>query len=42
MLTYDAQLLMPAGRCSIEIKITSQDQELMRSMVLSDWDFTVR
>jgi hypothetical protein len=33
MLTYDAQLLMPAGRCSIEIKITSQYQELMLTIV---------
>ena len=39
--TYDAELNFPSGRQSIEIKILSRQPELLRSMVLSDWDITV-
>ena len=39
--TYEAQLIFPAGRRSIEIKIVSKDAELLRSLVLSGWDFVV-
>lgn len=39
--TYDAQLMIPAGRRSIEIKIVSQHPELLRSLVLADWEVTV-
>jgi hypothetical protein len=39
--TYDAQLIFPAGRRSIEIKIVSQHPELLRSLVLADWEVTV-
>jgi len=39
--TYEAQLLIPSGRRSIEIKVVSQHPELLRSLVLSDWDITV-
>ncbi len=39
--TYEAQLVIPAGRRSIEIKVVSQHPELLRSLVLADWDITV-
>ena len=39
--TYEAQLSLPAGRRSIEIKIVSRQPELLRSLVLSGWDFLV-
>jgi hypothetical protein len=39
--TYDAELNFPSGRHSIEIKIVSRQPELLRSMVLSDWDISV-
>jgi hypothetical protein len=35
--TYEAPLVFPAGRSSIEIKIISQRTDLLRSMVLADW-----
>jgi hypothetical protein len=40
--TYDAKLLIPAGRHSIEIKIVSRQPELRRSLVLNDWPITAR
>lgn len=40
--TYEAQLVLPAGRCSIEIKIVSKQPELLRSLVLSDWEVNVK
>ena len=39
--TYEAQLVVPAGRRSIEIKIVSQHPELLHSVVLSDWEITI-
>jgi hypothetical protein len=39
--TYEAQLSFPAGRRSIEIKIVSRQPELLRSLVLSGWVFSV-
>ncbi len=39
--TYDAKLVFPAGRHSIEIKVVSHQPELLRSVVLSDWNITV-
>jgi hypothetical protein len=39
--TYEAQLTIPAGRRSIEIKIVSGHPELLMSMVLSDWEMTI-
>ena len=39
--TYEAQLVIPAGRRSIEIKIVSRRPDLHRSMVLSDWEVSV-
>ena len=39
--TYDAQLVIPAGRRSIEVKIVSQHPELLASRVLTGWDITV-
>src|SRR3954470_8918657 len=39
--TYDAQLTIPAGRRSIEVKIVSRNPELLRSMVLTGWDIAV-
>ena len=39
--TYDAQLTIPKGRRSIEIKIVSQHPELLRSLVLTGWNITV-
>lgn len=40
--TYEAQLVIPAGQRSVEIKIVSQHPELLRSLVLADWEVTVR
>ena len=40
--TYEAQLVIPAGRRSIEIKVVSRHPELLRSLVLADWDVAVR
>jgi hypothetical protein len=39
--THDAQLAIPAGRRSIEIKIISRHPELLRSLVLTGWDISV-
>jgi hypothetical protein len=39
--TYDANLVLSAGQCSIEIKVVSHQPELLRSVVLSDWHITV-
>ena len=39
--TYEARLVIPAGRHSIEIKLVSHQPELLRSMVLSDWEVSV-
>ena len=36
--TYEAQLVIPAGRHSIEIKIISGQPGLLRSMVLTGWE----
>jgi len=40
--TYEAPLVLPAGRHSIEIKIISRHPELLYSMVLADWEMKVR
>ena|SRR5579863_7838163 len=39
--TYDAQLAIPPGRHSIEIKIISQRTDLLRSLVLTGWEVKV-
>ncbi|HZZ28185.1 MAG TPA: hypothetical protein VFE46_09290 [Pirellulales bacterium] len=39
--TYEAELKIPAGPRSIEIKLVSHNPELLPSLVLSGWDFTV-
>jgi hypothetical protein len=39
--TFEAQLVIPPGPHSIEIKILSQHPELLRSLVLTGWDFVV-
>ena len=39
--TYEAQLAIPAGRRAIEIKIVSQHPELLRSVVLADWELMI-
>jgi hypothetical protein len=39
--TYEAQLEIPAGWRSIEIKIVSGQPELLRSLVLTGWEVTV-
>jgi hypothetical protein len=39
--TYDAELVIPMGRRSIEIKIVSKHPELLASQVLTGWDITV-
>ncbi len=39
--TYDAELVIPAGRHSIEVKIISRHPELLRSLVLADWEIVV-
>lgn len=36
--TYEGQLVIPAGRHSIEIKIMSHRPDLHHSMVLSGWE----
>lgn len=38
--TYEAPLTIPRGRHSIEIKIVSQQPDLLRSTVLSGWEIT--
>jgi len=40
--TYEAQLVIPTGQHSIEIKIVSSNPELLASRVLSDWDVSVK
>ncbi len=40
--TYEAQLVLPRGRHSLEIKIVSPEPELLASRVLSDWTVNVR
>ena len=40
--TYEAPLSFPPGKHSIEIKIVSEDPELLTSAVLSGWEITVR
>ncbi len=39
--TYETQLTFPAGRHAIEIKVISHREDLMPSLVLTGWDFTV-
>lgn len=39
--TYDAQLVILPGRHSIEVKIVSQNPDLLASRVLTGWDITV-
>jgi hypothetical protein len=39
--TYEAQLVIPAGRHSLEIKIISGQPELLSSRVLTGWEITV-
>ena len=39
--TYEAPLVIPAGRHSIEIKIISHRPKLHHSMVLSGWEVSV-
>ena len=39
--TFEAQLTIPRGRHSIEIRILSPQPDLQRSMVLSDWEINV-
>jgi hypothetical protein len=39
--TYEAQLVIPAGRRTIEIKIISQHTDLLRSLVLADWEINL-
>jgi len=39
--TYEAQLTIPAGRRSIEIKILSRHPDLLRSLVLTGWEISV-
>ena len=40
--TYEAQMIIPAGRHAIEIKVVSPDPELLRSIVLTGWDVTAK
>jgi hypothetical protein len=40
--TYEARLQLPAGRQRLEIKIVSSHPELLRSMVLADWEVNVQ
>ena len=40
--TYEAQLVIPAGKRSIEIKVVSQQPDLLRSMVLTGWEVTAK
>lgn len=39
--TYEAQLVIPAGRHSIEIKVVSHRPDLHHSMVFSGWEVSV-
>ena len=39
--TYEAQLVIPEGFHSIEIKIVSGQPDLLRSMVLTGWEVSV-
>lgn len=39
--TYEAQLAIPSGRHSIEIKIVSHRPKLHRSLVLNGWEVSV-
>jgi hypothetical protein len=39
--TYDVQLVISAGRHSIEIKVVSQRTDLLRSLVLTGWEVSV-
>jgi hypothetical protein len=39
--TYDAQLVISAGRHSIEIKVVSQRTDLLRSLVLTGWEVSL-
>ena len=39
--TYEAELVIPAGRRSIEIKIVSKHPKLLASRVLADWEITI-
>lgn len=39
--TYEAELQIPSGRHSIEIKIVSRQPKIMASRVLSDWEIVV-
>ena len=39
--TYEAQLVIPAGRHSIEVRIISAEPELHHSMVLTGWEIHV-
>jgi hypothetical protein len=39
--TYDAQLIISAGSHSIEIKIITQQVQLLRSLVLTGWTIEV-
>jgi hypothetical protein len=40
--TYEAQLILPPGRQTIEIKVVSRQPELLRSIVLADWEVVVQ
>lgn len=40
--TYEAELVIPAGRHLIEIKIVSRRPDLHHSMVLNDWKVSPR
>jgi hypothetical protein len=40
--TYEASLQLPAGRQRLEIKIVSGEPELLRSIVLADWEVNVQ
>jgi hypothetical protein len=39
--THEAQLIIPKGRHSIEIKVVSQHPELLRSLVLRGWNISI-
>ncbi len=39
--TYEAQLIIPGGQHSIEIKIVSRHPELLSSRVLADWEIPI-
>jgi hypothetical protein len=40
--TYEAQLTLPAGKRLIEIKILSRQPDILRSLVLADWEIAVK